>query len=102
MVRTDRARGATRLADVCHVWGPGDRSRVYRLCGEVQPRILSVRLMVSLPVRVSCFDLNIVYTNMSGVTICDKRKSSIGFEFSPYIEQGQNFAALFFECWFMV
>ena len=68
MVRTDMARRATRLADVCHVWGPGDRSRVCRLCGEVQPRILSAHLMVSLPVQVSCFDLNIVYTNISGVT----------------------------------
>ena len=39
-----------------------------RLCGEAQPRILTARLMVSLPVHVSCFDLFIVYTNMSGVT----------------------------------
>ena len=37
------------------------------LCGEAQPRIITARLMVSLPVHVSCFDLNIVYTNMSGV-----------------------------------
>ena len=39
-----------------------------RLCGEAEPRIIITRLMVSLPVHVSCFDLNIVYTNMSGVT----------------------------------
>ena len=58
----------TRLASVHHVWGPGDRPRVCRLCGEAQPRISSTRLMVSLSVHVSRFDLNIVYTNMSGVT----------------------------------
>ena len=51
-----------------HVWGPGDRPRVCRLCGGAQPRIITTRLMVSLPVHVSCFDLYIVYTNMSGVT----------------------------------
>ena len=39
-----------------------------RLCGEACPRILPPRLIVSLPVHVSFFDLNIVYTNMSGVT----------------------------------
>ena len=66
--QTDRACGATRLADVRLVWGPGDRPRVCRLCGEAPPHIISARLMVSLPVHVSCFDLNIVYTNMSGVT----------------------------------
>ena len=38
-----------------------------RLCGEAQPRIITPRLMVSLPVHVSCLDLFIVYTNMSGV-----------------------------------
>ena len=66
--RTDWARGWTRLADVPVTLGPGDRPRVCRLCGEVIPRMVSARLMVSLPVHVSCFDLNIVYTNMSGVT----------------------------------
>ena len=65
---TDRAHGTTRLAGVRHVWGPGDRPRVCRLCGEAQPRIITARLMVSLPVHVSCLDLYIVYTNMSGVT----------------------------------
>ena len=59
---------ATRLAGVRHVWGPGDHPWVCRLCGEAQPRILTTRLMVSLPVHVSCYDLNIVYTDMSGVT----------------------------------
>ena len=67
-MRTDRACGTTLLAGVRYVWGPGDRPRVCRLCGEAQPRIVPARLMVSLPVHVSCFDLNIVYTNMSGVT----------------------------------
>ena len=67
-VRTDRACGMTRLAGVRHMWGPGDRPRVFRLCGEAQPRIITARLMLSLPVLVSCFDLYIVYTNMSGVT----------------------------------
>ena len=67
-VRTDRACGTTQLSGVRHVWGPGDRPRVCRLCGEAQPRIITARLMVSLPVHVSCFDLFIVYTNMSGVT----------------------------------
>ena len=42
-----------------------------RLCGEAQPHIITARLMVSLPVYVSCFNLYIVYTNMSGVTIVD-------------------------------
>ena len=67
-VRADRACRTTWLAGVHHVWGPGGRPRVCRLCGEAQPRILSARLMVSLPIHVSCFDLFIVYTNMSGVT----------------------------------
>ena len=58
----------TRLAAVHYMWGPRDRPRVCRLCGEAQPRILTARLMVSLPVHVSCFDLNIVYTYMSVVT----------------------------------
>ena len=66
--QTDRARGWTLLADVPITWGPGDRLRVCRLCGEAPPCNLSMRLMVSLPVHVSCFDLNIVYTNMSGVS----------------------------------
>ena len=68
-MRTDRACVTTRLAGVRHVWGPGDHPRVYRLCGETPPRILSARLMVSLSVHVSSFDLYIVYTNMSGVTL---------------------------------
>ena len=65
---TDRALVTTQLAGVRRGWGPGDRPRVCRLCGKAQPCILTARLMVSLPVHVSCFDLNIVYTNMSGVT----------------------------------
>ena len=60
--------GRLGFAGVRHVWGPGDRPRVCRLCGEAQPRIITARLMVSLPVHVSCFDLNIIYANMSGVT----------------------------------
>ena len=67
--QTDRACMATRLANVRHVWGPGDRPWVCWQCGEAPPRILPTRLMVSLPVQVSCFDLNIEYTNMSGVTM---------------------------------
>ena len=67
-MQTDRACGTTRLAGVRHVWGPGDRPRVCRLCGGAQPRIITARLMVSHPVHVSCFDPYIVYTNMSGVT----------------------------------
>ena len=68
MVRTDRACGATRLASVRHVCGPGGCPRVFRLCGEDQPRILTAHQMLSLPVHVSCFDLFIVNTNMLGVT----------------------------------
>ena len=64
---SDGARGWTRLAGVPITWGPGDRPRVCRLCGEACPRILPLCLIVSLPVHVSCFDLNIVYTNMSGM-----------------------------------
>ena len=37
-------------------------------CGKAYPRILPAYLMVSLPIYVSYFDLNIVYTNMLGVT----------------------------------
>ena len=66
--RADRAPVATRFAGVRHGWGPGDRPRVCRLYGKAPPCILSARLMVSLPVHVSCFDLYIVNTNMSGVT----------------------------------
>ena len=66
--RTDRERGWTRLADVPVTWGSGDNPRVCWLCGKAPPCILPARLMVSLPVHMSCFDLNIVYTNMSDVT----------------------------------
>ena len=69
IVRTDNACGTTRLAGVRHVWGPGGRPRVCRLFGKAQPRILTARLLISLPVHVSCFDLYIVYTNMLGVTL---------------------------------
>ena len=70
--RADRASVATRLAGVRRRWGPGDLPRVCWLCGKAQPSIASARLMVILSVHVSCFDLNIVYTNMSGVTKSDR------------------------------
>ena len=49
----------------------GDREDILGCAGCVARLglvLLSARLMVSLPVHVSCFYLNIVYTNMSGVT----------------------------------
>ena len=68
---TDWAYGMTWLAGVRYVWGPGDRSQESQLSGEVQPCILTARLlvMVSLPVHMRCFNHYIVYTNMSGVTV---------------------------------
>ena len=57
----------TRLAGVRCGRGQGDCPWVCRLCDEALPRILPTHLMVSLPVHVSCFDLNIVYTNMFDV-----------------------------------